>query len=72
MLGQIAGNQQLTDECLQKYVAAGEICVPLDFFQHGGDELFVGRAGYLCGALWLGRKLGYQPVAVEVSIYLPK
>lgn len=67
VLGKLVGNQTLVDECIQKYVAAGDICKPVDFFSNGGDELFVGRAGYLCGALWLQQKLGYQPVPREVS-----
>lgn len=62
VLGHVTGNQQLTDECVHRYVSAADICKPIDFFRHGGDELFVGRAGYLCGALWMQQKLGYQPV----------
>ncbi|CAL8102070.1 unnamed protein product [Orchesella dallaii] len=65
VLGHITGNQQLTQECLQRFVAAANVCKPIDFFKAGGDELFVGRAGYLCGALWLQQKLGYQPVPRE-------
>lgn len=68
VLGKYTGNQQLTDECLQRFNAAANVCKPLDFFRHGADELFVGRAGYLCGALWLQQKLGFQPVAKEVGI----
>lgn len=33
-------------------------CKPIDSMEHGEDELFVGRAGYLCGVLWLEKIFG--------------
>ncbi|ODN01842.1 LanC-like protein 3 [Orchesella cincta] len=65
VLGQLTGNQQLTNDCLQSFIAAANVCKPIDFFKPGGDEFLVGRSGYLCGALWLQQKLGYQPVPKE-------
>ena len=44
-----------------------KICLPINFFRAGSDELFVGRAGYLCGALLLNCKLGRQVVPREVT-----
>ena len=44
-----------------------KICKPLDFFSPGSDELFVGRAGYLCGSLLLNKKLGRTVVPPEVT-----
>jgi hypothetical protein len=41
------------EDRLQKYVNAASICKPVNFVNFGGDELFVGRAGYICGAMWL-------------------
>jgi len=35
----------------------------MNFLSCGSDELFVGRAGYILGALWLRKTLG-QPSAV--------
>ena len=29
----------------------------LDWFVNGGDELFVGRAGYMCAILWMQKEL---------------
>ncbi len=66
--GKESGKQELTTECLKQYVDAGQICKPVHFFKEGGDELFVGRAGYLCGCLWLQQKLGYMPVPRQVCL----
>ncbi|XP_022904521.1 lanC-like protein 3 homolog [Onthophagus taurus] len=45
---------------LNLYIEAGKICKNIEFLSCGSDELFVGRAGYLCGALWLQRELGHN------------
>ena len=45
----------------------GNICRPANFFRPGSDELFVGRAGYLCGSLLLNRKLGRNVVPSGVT-----
>lgn len=39
----------------------------MNFFRPGSDELFVGRAGYLCGSLLLNKKLGRTVVPSEVT-----
>ncbi|XP_006273715.3 lanC-like protein 3 [Alligator mississippiensis] len=36
------------------------VCAPITFLECGSDELFVGRAGYLCAALVLKQKLGME------------
>lgn len=36
-----------------------QICHPSQrLLRHGANELFVGRAGYLCMALWMNKMLG--------------
>ena len=45
----------------------GNICRPINFFPPGSDELFVGRAGYLCGSLILNKKLGRTVVSSAVT-----
>lgn len=50
---------------LTKFRNLWEVCAPINFLECGSDELFVGRAGYLCGALVLKQKLG-----IEVSCML--
>ncbi|GLG94348.1 LanC-like protein 3 homolog [Gryllus bimaculatus] len=50
------GDTQNADKYLSRYIE-----VTSDYKQHqgsGADEFFVGRAGYLSGALWLDRQLG--------------
>jgi hypothetical protein len=34
----------------------------IDFFRHGSDEMLIGRAGYLSGALALQQKLNKKVV----------
>ncbi|XP_034142592.1 lanC-like protein 3 [Esox lucius] len=45
---------------LTKFRSLWEVCSPINFLECGSDELFVGRAGYLCGALVLKQKLGIE------------
>lgn len=48
------------------------VCEPLDFFRSGGDELFVGRTGYLFGVLWLekvfGRRIIQETDVIELCL----
>ncbi|XP_067372677.1 lanC-like protein 3 isoform X2 [Channa argus] len=45
---------------LTKFRNLWEVCAPINFLECGSDELFVGRAGYLCAALVLKQKLGIE------------
>lgn len=45
---------------LTKFRNLWEVCAPINFLECGSDELFVGRAGYLCAALVLRQKLGIE------------
>lgn len=45
---------------LGKFRALCAVCAPLSFLECGSDELFVGRAGYLCAALVLKQKLAQE------------
>lgn len=42
---------------LDNFCKGFDICCKESFYKHGSDELFVGRAGYLCAALWLNRNI---------------
>lgn len=53
---------------LTKFRNLWEVCAPINFLECGSDELFVGRAGYLCGALVLKQKLGIE---VSCRIFCP-
>ncbi|KAG8508105.1 LanC-like protein 3 [Galemys pyrenaicus] len=46
---------------LGKFRALCAVCAPVSFLECGSDELFVGRAGYLCAALVLKQKLAQEP-----------
>ncbi|XP_006639191.2 lanC-like protein 3 [Lepisosteus oculatus] len=50
---------------LTKFRNLWEVCAPLTFLECGSDELFVGRAGYLCGALVLKQNLGIEVLSPE-------
>lgn len=53
-----AGDKESCDRYLKRYVDGAANCKPLNFLECGGDELFVGRAGYLSGILWLQKIFG--------------
>lgn len=40
-------NQEEMNRFAQEYAALAPLCVPVNFLPTGGDEMFVGRAGYL-------------------------
>lgn len=46
-----------------KYLRIAQIC-KTPFLECGDDELFVGRAGYLCGAIWLAKETN-TPMALN-------
>ena len=52
------GQKAVADEYNKKYLALSSTCEPVNYLDYGSDELLVGRAGYLCGALLLNRKFG--------------
>ena len=52
------GQREVVTECNKKYSALSSVCEPVNYLDCGSDELLVGRAGYLCGALLLNRKFG--------------
>lgn len=54
----ILGENDQANQCFKRYSDAAPNCKPINFLRCGGDELFVGRAGYLCGILWLRKILG--------------
>jgi hypothetical protein len=43
-----------------EYEKSARIVERENFLRHGCDELFVGRAGYLCGALYFRNKIGIE------------
>ncbi|XP_014675270.1 PREDICTED: lanC-like protein 3 [Priapulus caudatus] len=52
--------KEMVAKCLTAYAQMASLCLPTQFVECGSDELFVGRAGYLCGLLMLNKKTGQQ------------
>ena len=55
---------------LGKFRNLWEVCAPINFLECGSDELFAGRAGYLCAALVLKQKLGLEVNSQTQHIFL--
>uniref|UniRef100_A0A3Q2D5F7 LanC like family member 3 n=1 Tax=Cyprinodon variegatus TaxID=28743 RepID=A0A3Q2D5F7_CYPVA len=55
---------------LSKFRSLWEVCAPINFLECGSDELFVGRAGYLCAALVLKQKLGIEILSKDQIKYI--
>lgn len=66
LLYQTIGDEQSCEKLCKEYEQLSEYCIPINFFRNGSDELFVGRAGYLCGAVNLQQKLGKKVVGDDV------
>ncbi|KAJ1528766.1 hypothetical protein ONE63_007153 [Megalurothrips usitatus] len=64
VLHNAAGNISEAQHFCQLYKSLSSLCIPVDFLPCGGDELLVGRAGYLCGALWLHKVFGTPIVPI--------
>nr|CAH7719332.1 unnamed protein product [Callosobruchus chinensis] len=50
------GDEQQCKQYYQLYFEAASICKDFNFLSCGSDELFVGRAGYVLGALWMAKE----------------
>ncbi|RWS12311.1 lanC-like protein 3 [Dinothrombium tinctorium] len=51
---------------VEKYASLAAICRMQQYLSKGSDELLVGRAGYICGALYLNKALHMQIIPNEV------
>lgn len=47
------GKENESKDFLKQYAAVAELLIPVNFLRCGSDELFVGRAGYLSGIIFL-------------------
>ncbi|XP_045196539.2 lanC-like protein 3 [Mercenaria mercenaria] len=63
LIYEATGSSSAAEKFAKKYADLSEICLPIKFLRCGSDELFVGRAGYLCGIMNLHKKLGRQVVS---------
>ncbi|CAG0880357.1 unnamed protein product [Cyprideis torosa] len=56
------GDRETAGRRLREFQKGATACLPIDYFRHGGDEMLVGRAGYLLGCRWLASQLGQEPI----------
>jgi len=54
-------NKERSDFFRKMYYEAAHSCKKMRFLDCGSDELFVGRAGYICGALWMAKETDTKP-----------
>lgn len=45
-------------------------CIPINFFPHGSDEFFVGRAGYLAACYMINKRFGRAIVTSDITLPL--
>ena len=57
VLATVQGDEKTASEFVKRYIATGVRCKEVNFLKCGSDEFFVGRAGYLYGALWLNHTM---------------
>ncbi|KAG7197174.1 hypothetical protein KM043_007255 [Ampulex compressa] len=62
----VNGDNETTVAFTRRYEKAGARCTQVDFLKCGSDEFFVGRAGFLYGALWLNRELKKTVIPIEM------
>nr|XP_012559466.2 lanC-like protein 3 isoform X1 [Hydra vulgaris] len=54
------------NESIQEFLSMQKYCEPIQFFKHGSDELFVGRAGYLAAAYTINKHLRRMVVSNDM------
>ncbi|XP_060067725.1 lanC-like protein 3 [Ylistrum balloti] len=70
LLFHIAGNESKSKKLAEQFAKLADHARPIAFYRYGSDELLVGRAGYLSGALALQQKLGYKAVDEDTLKHL--
>ncbi|KAG1666389.1 LanC-like protein 3 [Nymphon striatum] len=68
----VNGLVEKRNEAITRFISAAEICKPVDKLLCGGDEMLVGRAGYLCGCLILNKFLDSNTVSQEIMLAVCK
>lgn len=59
-------DNETANELIKRYIATGARCKEVNFLKCGSDEFFVGRAGFLYGALWLNRMMKRVVVPLDI------
>ncbi|XP_029162376.1 lanC-like protein 3 homolog [Nylanderia fulva] len=66
VLATVQGDEKTASELVKRYVTTGARCKEVNFLKCGSDEFFVGRAGFLYGALWLNRMMKNTVVPLDM------
>ncbi|OWF40181.1 LanC-like protein 3 [Mizuhopecten yessoensis] len=70
LLFHTAGNDSKSKKIAEKFASLADHARPISFYPYGSDEILVGRAGYMSGALALQQKLGYKVVSEDTLRHL--
>ncbi|GFR62049.1 LanC-like protein 3 [Elysia marginata] len=66
LLGKVMQKQEMVQEYVKKFQAVAPECIKPNFLRCGSDELFVGRAGFLSGALAMEKRMGIKVLDEKV------
>lgn len=61
MISKDLGNTTEYIEDLNNFCTGFEACRPVNYSKYGGDEVLVGRAGFLSGVYWINRNINPPP-----------
>lgn len=61
-----AGDAPAVKESLKNFLEGYDVCKHIEFAHYGGDEVLVGRAGYLSGCYWLNNNIDSKPIHDEI------
>lgn len=64
------GLHNLRNENVQGFFNMHKYCIPINFFPHGSDEFFVGRAGYLAACYMINKRFGRAIVTSDITLPL--
>lgn len=69
-ISELNQNRDTLQQDLKDFEQGFEACKPIDYNTNGGDELLVGRAGFLSGVYWLNETIRPKPFSSEAIIEL--
>lgn len=65
-----SGDAPSVNENLKNFLEGYDVCKNIEFANYGGDEILVGRAGYLSGCYWLNQNIESKPIHDEIILNL--
>ena len=71
LLGKLMQKEEMMQDNIKKFKSIAPECIKPNFLGCGSDELFVGRAGFLSGALTMEKRIGVKVFnSVVIFFYL--